>query len=66
MEEYKKIKEFLLDLDFSLVGGVSNLFDILEDKRILENLIISYGDDLSVSSSPEFALFREKYVRICC
>lgn len=65
MDEYLKIKDFLFNLDFSSIVGVTNLFDILEDRRILENLIKSYGDDLSVSSSPEFALIREKYVDIC-
>lgn len=66
MEEYLKIKAYLASLDFSSIGSVENLLDIIEDRKMLETLSESYGDDLSISSSPEFEILKEKYVGICC
>ena len=66
MDEYLKIKEYLLNFDFSTVGGVGNLLDILEDRKKLVDLSFLYGDDLSVSSSPEFVILKEKYLSVCC
>lgn len=66
MEEYLKIKNYLFNIDFSSINGVDNLLDILQDKRVLEDLKKSYGDELSVICSPEFIHLKEKYVDICC
>lgn len=66
MEDLLKIKSYLSNLDFTKIGSVENLLDVIEDRRVLEELHQSYGDDLSISSSPEFELLKEKYVGICC
>lgn len=65
IEEYFKIKEFLFNFDCCEVVSIDRLFEIMEDKRQLTWLIDSYGDDVSVSASPEFAVFREKYLNYC-
>lgn len=66
MEDLVKIKSYLANLDFASIGSVENLLDIIEDRRVLEELHESYGDELSISSSPEFEMLKEKYVGICC
>lgn len=66
MEDFIKIRDYLFNINFSSVEGIGNVFTILEDRQSLLNIMHSYGDDLSVSSSPEFAVFREKYSFVCC
>ena len=65
MEEFIKIRDYLFNINFSSVNGINNLFDLLEDRQTLTNIICSYGDEVSVSNSPEFEVFREKYSFVC-
>lgn len=65
MEEFVKIRDYLFNINFTSVEGIDSLFEILEDRQTLSNIIYSYGDELSVSSSPEFAMIKEKYSHVC-
>lgn len=65
MCDYLKIKSYLETLDFSAIGSMDRFLDLIEDKRILEDLEKSYGDDLSISTSPEFMALKEKYPGVC-
>lgn len=64
MEEFLKIKDYLFNMNFTSVDGLDNLFEILEDRQTLSEIICSYGDEVSVSSSPEFAMIKEKYSHV--
>ena len=69
MEEYLKIRDFLFNFksdSYDQVDSIGELFEILEAQQQLSTIINCYGDEFSVSCSPEFAVFREKYTGICC